>query len=363
MAGPDLKGFTVAMTADRRRDEQAVLMERLGVEVMMFPLLQTQSEDTGELRALTEKVAKEPPDYLLANTGYGMRTWLGLAAEWGMQQQLVFALRSKTTIAARGAKALGELRKVGLDAWYKAPGETLDEVVGRLASEELTGKSVLVQLHGEPPGATLVPLEHAGAEVSYLPVYKMGGGGPQAVDGLIGALLDGAVDVVTFTAAPQVVALSAGARARAVLGPLIDGFNSGGVVAACIGAVCAAAAQAEGISAPLVPEHSRLGSLASAIAAQLAARQAVVAGRSGPVAISGRLVEADSGQRWLDQPAERRVLRALCARAGDWVPLSVIGAGAAETLSGLGDVLDGAVQVADGSARLILTEAGNGTLA
>jgi hypothetical protein len=81
------------------------------------------------------------------------------------------------------------------------------------------------------------------------------------------------------------------------------------------------------------------------------------------VAISGRLVEADSGQRWLDQPAERRVLRALCARAGDWVPLSVIGAGAAETLSGLGDVLDGAVQVADGSARLILTEAGNGTLA
>ena len=96
MAGPDLKGFTVAITADRRRDEQAVLMERLGVEVLMFPLLQTQSEDRGELRTLTEKVAKEPPDYLLANTGYGMRTWLGLAAEWGMQEQLVLALRSKT---------------------------------------------------------------------------------------------------------------------------------------------------------------------------------------------------------------------------------------------------------------------------
>jgi uroporphyrinogen-III synthase len=362
MAGPDLKGFTVAITADRRRDEQAVLMERLGVEVLMFPLLQTQSEDTGELRALTEKVVNEPPNYLLANTGYGMRTWLGLAAEWGRQEQLVLALRSKTTIAARGAKALGELRKVGLDAWYKAPGETLEEVVGRLISEELTGKTVLVQLHGEPPGATLAPLEQAGAEVGYLPVYKMGGGGPQALDGLVGALLDGAVDVVTFTAAPQVVALIGAGRARGVLGAVIDGFNDGGVVAACIGTVCAAAALAEGISGPLVPEHSRLGSLASAVAAQLAARQAVVVGRSGPVAVSGRLLAADGRQLWLDPPAQRRALRALSARPGDWVPLSVIGAGAAETLSGLGDVLDGAVQVADGSARLIVTDTRNGTL-
>ena len=115
VAGPDLKGFTVAITADRRRDEQAVLMERLGLEVLMFPLLQTQPEDLASLRAQTERVVREPPDYLLANTGYGMRTWLALTAEWGLQEDLVSSLRANAAIAARGAKALGEIRKVGLD--------------------------------------------------------------------------------------------------------------------------------------------------------------------------------------------------------------------------------------------------------
>lgn len=278
VAAPDLKGFTVAVTADRRHDEQAVLMERLGVEVLMFPLLQTEPEDAGELRTLTETVVTAPPDYLLANTGYGMRAWLGLAADWDIQEELVFALGSKTTIVARGAKALGELRKVGLDARYKAPGETLEEVVAHLAGEGLDGKSVLVQLHGEPPGPTLTELGQAGANVSYLPVYRMGGGGDQALDGLVETLLDGGVDVVTFTAAPQVQALTGAAHARGVIGRVLDGFNDGGVVAACIGPVCAGAAQVAGILSPLVPEHSRLGSLASAVGAELAARSSCCCG-------------------------------------------------------------------------------------
>ncbi len=235
--------------------------------------------------------------------------------------------------------------------------------MGRLTSEQLRGKSVLVQLHGEPPGATLAPLEEAGAEVGYLPVYRMGGGGHQALDGLVHALLDGAVDTVTFTAAPQVVALTEAARARALLGPVMDGFNKGGVVAACIGQVCAGAARAEGISAPLVPEHSRLGSLATAVAAQLAARQVVAVGGSGSVAISGRLIEAGGEELWLDRPAQRRALRALCARPGEWVGLSVIGDGALEAVSGLADLLDGAVELVEGSARLKVARAGNATLA
>ena len=155
-------------------------MERLGVEVIMFPLLQTRPEDATVLRALTEKLVQEPPDYLVANTGYGMRTWLASTAEWGLQDGLVSALGSRTAIAARGAKALGELRKAGLDAWYKAPGETLEEVVARLRGEDLAGRSVVVQLHGEPPGPTLAELESAGARVSYLPVYRMGEGAAEA---------------------------------------------------------------------------------------------------------------------------------------------------------------------------------------
>lgn len=184
-----LQGVTVAVTADRRRDEQAVLLERLGLEVLMFPLLRTEAEDAAGLRLLTERVCREPPDYFVANTGYGMRTWLQLGAQWGVQGALVQALSAGPTIVARGAKALGELRKVGLDASYKAPGETLEEVVARLTEEDLAGASVVVQLHGEPPGGVLTPLEKAGARVTYLPVYRMTGNGGQAADALIATVL------------------------------------------------------------------------------------------------------------------------------------------------------------------------------
>jgi uroporphyrinogen-III synthase len=276
MAGSDLQGFTVAVTADRRRDEQTVLLERLGLQVLLFPLLRTEPVDLGTLKALTKSVADAPPDYFVANTGYGMRTWLQLSAEWGMQEAVVEALRSTSTIVVRGAKALGEIRKVGLDAVYKAPNETLEEVVDRLGEEDLTEASVVVQLHGEPAGPVLAKLEQAAATVSYLPVYRMGEGGSEAAGALIDAVVERRVDVVTFTAAPQVQVLVGVAKEQGRLDAVLDAFNVGGVVAACIGPVCAQGARLAGISAPLVPEHSRLGSLASTLGSYLAVR-----GRNG----------------------------------------------------------------------------------
>jgi uroporphyrinogen-III synthase len=272
--------LTVAVTADRRRDEQAVLLERLGLEVLMFPLLRTEAEDTAGLQALTERMCREPPDYFVANTGYGMRTWLQLGAQWGLQDALVQALSTSSTIAARGAKALGELRKVGLDAWYKAPGETLEEVVARLSERDLKDASVVVQLHGEPPGDLLTALERAGARVTYLPVYRMTGNGLQAADNLISTVLRHGADAVTFTAAPQIQALAGAAAARDLTAPLLDAFNDGAVVAACIGPVCADAARSAGICQLLVPEHPRLGALATALGAYLS--QAAPRGKLGP---------------------------------------------------------------------------------
>jgi uroporphyrinogen-III synthase len=269
MERADLVGFTVAVTADRRRDEQTVLLERLGVQVLMFPLLHTEAADLGALRALTETIADTPPDYFVANTGYGMRTWLQLSAEWGLQEALVAAL-SSSAIVVRGAKALGEIRKVGLDAVYKAPGETLEEVVDRLGDENLSEASVVVQLHGEPAGPVLAKLEQAAGRVDYVPVYRMGGGGTDAAATLIDTLVEGRLDVVTFTAAPQVQVLAGVAEAQGRLGTMLDAFNVGGVVAACIGPVCAQGARLAGITQQLVPEHARLGSLASAVASHLA---------------------------------------------------------------------------------------------
>lgn len=338
----DLAGFTVAVTADRRRDEQALLLERAGFEVAMFPLLRTEATGDGPLKAVTEQISKYPPDYLVANTGYGMRAWFAQAAMWGLLSDLTDALGTKTMVAARGAKALGELRKVGLDAFYKAPSETLEEVVERLLEEGVAGKEVAVQLHGEAAGEELSRLERAGARVTWVSVYRMAGAareaeapGPETA--LARAIAGGSLDAVTFTAAPQVQALFVGADVP----ELLSAFNGGGVVAACIGPVCAGAANALGIETPLVPPHSRLGSLATALTALFADKKAELRGEHGEVALSGRFVSTQ-GHIYELEPVERRALRKLLAAGA---PLRAESLGVTEAqLSRLSRTVDGALR-------------------
>jgi uroporphyrinogen-III synthase len=261
----------VAVVADRRRAEQAALLERAGFEVVAFPLLRTEGEGSGSLRSATEHLIEAPPDYLVANTGYGMRTWFELASRWGLLAPLTAALATKTLIAARGAKALGELRKAGLNAWYKARSETLQEVGERLLREELAAKTVALQLHGDDEGGKGISLRlsEQGALVMPVPIYRMSTAGTEVATALAQAVVNREVAAVTFTAAPQVEALFQAADSLGQRGELLAAFNSGAVVAACIGEVCAAAARAEGISRTFVPEHPRLGSLASGLASYL----------------------------------------------------------------------------------------------
>ena len=75
------------------------------------------------------------------------------------------------------------------------------------------------------------------------------------------------------------------------------------------------------------------------------------------MAISGRVVEASGEQRWVGR-SEQRLLRLLCADAGQWVDLKVVAGTSGDRpfhddVSALVDLLDGAVEVAGGSARLV----------
>jgi uroporphyrinogen-III synthase len=78
-----LAGFTVAITADRRRDELAALLEQHGARVVVAPALRIMplADDT-RLRAATYALLDNPPDIVVANTGVGMRGWLEAADGW-----------------------------------------------------------------------------------------------------------------------------------------------------------------------------------------------------------------------------------------------------------------------------------------
>jgi uroporphyrinogen-III synthase len=266
---------TVGVTADRRADDQALMLERLGLRVIRGPALATELYPDGDaLRATTVDLIAHPPDYVVADTGIGIRTWLSAAESWGLKAELLAAL-AQARIAARGPKAVGALRSAGLEVWWRAPSEQLAAVVDHPVALPLAGTRVAVQLHGEDEPATLGRLEGAGAEAVPVPVYQWNvpPDGP-ALD-LVRRTIAGEVDAITFTSAPAVRNLVGVARRAGVGGDFIDALN-GGVLVACVGPVCAEAARTEGIADPMFPEHWRLPSLVALVGDELGRRREAV---------------------------------------------------------------------------------------
>jgi uroporphyrinogen-III synthase len=267
----DLRGYTVGITADRRGEDQAVMFRRLGAQVVIGAMVNTVSiPDADELRACTRELISEAPDYLIANTGFGIRTWMAQAGDWGMESELKAAL-SRARIAARGPKAAGAVGIAGLEVWWRAPGEQMNDVVEHLLASGVDGKRVAFQLQGDSGEAFTSRLEQAGAEVIPVSVYQWTTPhrSSAAVE-LIEMCCEGHVDAVTFTAGQQVHNMVAIAEGVGLSGRLLDSLN-GPTLVGCIGPVCAAAAHEEGIREPVVPVNWRLGALVRKLSEALVA--------------------------------------------------------------------------------------------
>lgn len=263
----------VGVTADRRGDDQEVLLRRLGLDVLRAPMLRTVDAPVADdLEAVTRRLIERPPDVLVANTGFGIRLWWQHAAGWGIDQALTEAM-SGARIAARGPKAAGAVRSLGLPLWWRSPSEQLDSVADHLVAAGVAGQRVALQLHGDDRQTAGAKLAAAGADLEEVPVYRWqlpADGEPVAE--LIRRCLDGTLDAVTFTAGPAVRNLLDRADAAGVTVPLLEALN-GPVAVVCVGPVCAAVAREEGITDPLVPEHWRLGSMVNLVGEVLSARR------------------------------------------------------------------------------------------
>ena len=265
-----LAGVTVGITAERKAEEQASMLHARGARTLWGPTLRVFTiADDEELRAATEEVIRRPPDFLLASTGFGMRTWLSAAEEWGLRPALLEAL-GRARVVNRGAKAASANTAAGLTEWWRAPDERFDEVLDRVLAEPLGGTHVVVQVHGMPAPRAVARLTGAGAEVTVVDGYRASlppDTGPARA--LVDAACRGELAAVTFTTAPAVHNLFVLADADGRADELRAAFN-GPVVAACVGPVCAEGAMEEGVTAPLVPPRSRLVPLVQALTEHLA---------------------------------------------------------------------------------------------
>ncbi|MFI6601097.1 uroporphyrinogen-III synthase [Nonomuraea sp. NPDC050536] len=318
-AQDSLSGFTVGVTATRRREEFCALLERRGARVVSAPAIRLVplEEDTDLLAATRDSLAG-PIDDVVITTGVGFRGWMAAAEGWGLSADLAEHL-ARSRLLTRGPKARGAVRAAGLNDHWTPATESCGEVKQYLLDQDLRGRRIAVQQHGEPLTDFVAALREAGAEVIEIPVYRwLPYRDASPLRRLVTQTITGAVDAVAFTSAPAVHAMLRSARADGLEDSLLAAF-SGAVVAACVGPVTGEPLTSRGIRT-LQPERARLGALARALARHLpefGVTRLVAGGHR--LEIRGHAVVVDGELKPLP-PAPMAVLKRLADKPGHVVP-------------------------------------------
>src|SRR4051812_12544638 len=282
-----LTGYTVAVTAARRKEELGALLERRGARVVYAPAIRiVPLSDDAELVAATRKVLAQPVDLVIATTGVGFRGWLEAADAWDLP--LVEHLRS-ARVLARGPKARGAIRGGGLVDVWSPESESSAEVLEHLlsgAEGPLEGRRIAVQLHGDPLPDLVSGLRRTGAEVLPVPVYRWVLPEDVApVRRLVATVVAGGVDAVTFTSAPAAASLLTVAEELGRRDELVHALSDR-VLAIAVGPVTAGPLQAAGVPTHQ-PERARLGALAREVVSRLPERDPVLRLGGPPLPVRG----------------------------------------------------------------------------
>ena len=343
-----LTGYTIGITAARRREEFGGALERRGATVMYGPAIQiVPLEDDEALRQVTINCLTDPPDVVVATTGIGFRGWIEAADGWGLGEDLLRCL-STATLLARGPKARGAMRAAGLSGEWSPASESSTEVLERLLLMDLQGKRVAVQQHGEPLPDVADALEAAGATVIEVQVYRWQPPEDMApLDKLCHATVDRAIDAVTFTSAPAAASFLHAADHLGIRAEMIDAMRQHVKVIA-VGPVTAAPLDRAGLRV-VQPDRARLGSLVREVADELGrtgSRHLVAAGVR--LEIRGQGVLADG--RFLPlPPTGMALLRRLTEHPGQVISRADL----ASCLPG-GSADEHAVEMAIGRLRTAL---------
>ncbi|WP_405007584.1 uroporphyrinogen-III synthase [Kitasatospora purpeofusca] len=312
--GP-LTGFTIGVTAARRRDELTALLTRRGAQVVEAPVLRIMPlADDLALRRATESCLAAPLDYVVATTGVGWRGWMSAAEGWGRGAALADACR-RAVVLTRGPKATGAVRASGLGEGFSPGSEATDELLTWLLARPLAGRRIAVQEHGVRLDDFAAALRERGAEVISVPVYRWAPpDDPAPVRRLVEQTVRRQVHALAFTSAPAVSAFVETAAADGLRDALLDALR-GDVLPVCVGALCARPFADLGLPAEF-PERGRLGSLVRLLAETLPSR-----GRreldlgSTRLTLQGNAALVD-GESLLLSPRGAAVLRALAERPG-----------------------------------------------
>lgn len=314
-----LSGYRVAVTSARRADELCTLLRRHGASVCAAPAItMIDLTDDVVLRARTQSLIETPPDVLVVTTAMGFRGWIAAAEGWGIADQLIAALAT-ARIVARGPKAVGALRTVGLPEEWSPDSESSSAMVDYLKSD-IAGSRLAVQLHGttgdwDPAPELLDQFRKAGAEVLPIPVYRwrpaQRGG---EFDQLTSQIAQRQFDAVSFTSAAAVMATLTRAADLGISDALLLALRSD-VHAMCVGPLTARPLALLNVPTSS-PRRMRLGALARHIVDELPRlRTHTVHAAGHRIEVRGNCVIVDGVPKPIS-PSGMATLRALAHQPG-----------------------------------------------
>ena len=211
-----LDGTRILILETREEAQFSRLLKEKGAAVLQCPMFTI--EDAPDPKPVLDWIARftaNPFDDLVLMTGEGLRRMLKLVRQHGGDTGMVEAI-GKSRKFARGPKPGKALREIGLAPDVTTEKPTSEGIAEMLATYDLTGRRVGLQLYPEKDHAALISaIEAQGAVVDTVLPYVYDS---KAADTNILAAIDemeaGRVDAIALTSSGQVRRLVDAARAH-----------------------------------------------------------------------------------------------------------------------------------------------------
>jgi len=267
-----LSGLTIALFESRYGDELSRLVTKQGGTPLGAPaIVEAQLALGPEQVAFAEALRAGSLDGVLVLTGVGQRKIADVLAPI-MSREELRDLLAAVVVAARGPKAVGALKELGVRPQVVAPEpHTWQDLVQALAAHmDLAGKRFALQQYGVPHEKLTAALEERGASVLQVPVYRWEW--PADLSRLtaqIEAIIRGEVDAVLFTAGPQAGVMVELSRQIGVERELRVALGRSAI--GSVGPSCTEALRNLDLVPDFEPEHGKMGHLVLEAARQVRA--------------------------------------------------------------------------------------------
>jgi uroporphyrinogen-III synthase len=255
--------------------ELAGLVLRNGGTPIVAPALHEAPVDAaGPVRDLLDRLRRGEVEVVIFLTGVAATALLDTAERLHRREELIELLQ-RTVNLARGQKPGAVLKRSGIPISLTAEAPyTLTEVIRGVEGLGVSGRGVALLHYGERSEELSSALSALGARVLDISLYEWRlPEDTEPLERLIREVIAGTVQVVAFTSQVQLRHLLLVSERMGMRESLVEALRTRALVAA-VGPTCAAALEAAGIVADVVPVHPKMGPLVVAIAEKLAAPRA-----------------------------------------------------------------------------------------